>query len=265
MPQLLREMVLPNNMTISCTRKRQVRLIYRQVQAYFKHGIELGEGDVVFDVGANIGLFTLLAYERGKRNVTVYAFEPIPALFEALKQNAQRYDAERLKVFPYGLSKEGGTVTFAYYPRSSVLSTAYAAGLKDEMIAGILARRDHVPWLRWLAPRRLYAWLLDRLSTRILQVEPVVCKVVTLSSVLRQHGVRQIDLLKIDVEKSELDVLAGIDDEDWPKIKQAVVEVHDIDQRVAQVTTLLRERGFSAIAVDPSSPIVPVFNLYARR
>jgi len=265
MSQRLREVVLPNTMTVSCLQRRGVRMIYRQVQAYFKHGIELTEGDIVFDVGANIGLFTLLAYDRAKRDVTVYAFEPIPALFEALQQNARRYDAERLKVFPYGLSKEAGTVIFAYYPRSSVLSTAYGASLKDEIMAALLERRDQVPWLRWIAPRRLCVWLLDRLSTRVLQVEPVVCKMATLSSILRQHSVRRIDLLKVDVEKSELDVLAGIDDADWPKIKQVVVEVHDIHRRVAQVTTLLRERGFSAITVDPSVPIMHIFNIYARR
>jgi len=265
MPRPLRQAVLPNAMTVSCVRKREVPIIYRQVQAYFKHGIELAEGDVVFDVGANIGLFALSAYERGKRGVTVYAFEPIPALFEALKHNAQRYDPGRLKVFPYGLSRECGTSTFAYYPNATVLSTAYGTGLKDEMITAVLERRDQGRWLRRLIPRRLGALILERLSRRFLQMEPVVCRMVTLSSVLRQHGIRRIDLLKVDVEKSELDVLAGIEDQDWPKIKQMIVEVHDIDHRVEQVTALLREREFSDIIVDLSVPIFHVFNVYARR
>jgi len=45
--------------------------------------------------------------------------------------------------------------------------------------------------------------------------------------VLREHGVEQIDLLKIDAEKAELDIINGIDDHDWPKIKQIVLEIHD--------------------------------------
>jgi hypothetical protein len=107
--------------------------------------------------------------------------------------------------------------------------------------------------------------ILRRISTRILRMEPVPCEVMTLSSILRQQSVPRIDLLKVDVEKSELDVLAGIDDQDWPKIRQLVVEVHDIDRRVEQVTAWLRERGFGNITVDPSVPIFRVFNVYARR
>ena len=37
----------------------------------------------------------------------------------------------------------------------------------------------------------------------------------TLSDVLREENVTRIDLLKIDVEKSEMDVLLGIDEQDW--------------------------------------------------
>jgi FkbM family methyltransferase len=239
--------------------------MYRQVEAYFKHRIGVDEGDVVFDVGANIGLFALSAYERGKRGVTVYAFEPVPVLFEALKLNAERHGAGRLKVFPYGLSRECGTLMFSYFPNVTTLSTAYGAGLQEEMLAAVLNRRDRGHWLRRLVPRRLRAAILRRVSTRLLRMEPVLCEVVTLSSILSQQGVPRIDLLKVDVEKSEVDVLAGIEDQDWPKIRQLVVEVHDIDHRVDQVTALLRERGFVNIAVDPSVPIFGVFNVYARR
>ena len=45
----------------------------------------------------------------------------------------------------------------------------------------------------------------------------------------------KIDLLKIDVEKGELEVLNGIEDADWPRIHQIVMEVHDLDGRVGMV------------------------------
>jgi hypothetical protein len=68
-----------------------------------------------------------------------------------------------------------------------------------------------------------------------------------LSDVIRDEGVERIDLLKIDVEGAEWEVLAGIGDEDWPKIQQLVVEVHDARGRVARVRDLLEARGFSVI------------------
>jgi acyl carrier protein len=40
-----------------------------------------------------------------------------------------------------------------------------------------------------------------------------------------------------------LDVLAGIHEDDWPKIRQIVVEVHDPEE-LEQITALLRRRGY---------------------
>ena len=45
------------------------------------------------------------------------------------------------------------------------------------------------------------------------------CPLHSLSDVIRRHDVRGIDLLKVDVQKSELEVLRGIDDEHWPRIR----------------------------------------------
>jgi hypothetical protein len=77
-----------------------------------------------------------------------------------------------------------------------------------------------------------------------LRGERIVCRFSTISDVMHEHGIECIDLLKIDVEKSESDVLAGIREEDWPKIRQIVVEVHDIDGRLRQMMELLERHGY---------------------
>ncbi|MEH2082683.1 MAG: FkbM family methyltransferase [Nostoc sp.] len=51
------------------------------------------------------------------------------------------------------------------------------------------------------------------------------CQVRTLSDVLGEQNVKRIDLLKIDAYKSELNVIKGIKNEDWKKIKQIVIGV----------------------------------------
>ncbi|CAN0151235.1 unnamed protein product, partial [Ectocarpus sp. 13 AM-2016] len=56
-------------------------------------------------------------------------------------------------------------------------------------------------------------------------------------------GVDKIDLLKIDVEGAELDVLLGIEQQDWPKIKQVVAEVHPVGDRVTRACELLGRHG----------------------
>lgn len=48
---------------------------------------DVGHGDTVMDIGANIGGFTVQAARRGAR---VIAFEPFPENFEALERNVRR-------------------------------------------------------------------------------------------------------------------------------------------------------------------------------
>ena len=45
---------------------------------------------VIFDVGANIGLYTLLAAEQLRGRGAVYSFEPNPEVFFCLSRNAER-------------------------------------------------------------------------------------------------------------------------------------------------------------------------------
>ncbi len=52
--------------------------------------------------------------------------------------------------------------------------------------------------------------------------------------------------MKIDVEGAELDVLLGVEPQDWPKIRQVSVETHDIDGRLDQVCGILEQMGLTA-------------------
>ncbi|NJL28735.1 MAG: FkbM family methyltransferase, partial [Thermoanaerobaculia bacterium] len=90
-----------------------------------------------------------------------------------------------------------------------------------------------------------------------------------LSDVIREEKIEHIDLLKIDVQRAELDVLAGIDDGDWPKIDQLVMEVHDAPGeetagRAAELKRRLEQRGFEVV-VEQDELLVGTdrHNLYA--
>jgi hypothetical protein len=75
-----------------------------------------------------------------------------------------------------------------------------------------------------------------------------------------------VTLLKIDVERAELDVLAGIDEGDWPKIEQAAIEVHDEEGRGAAIAAALAGRGFRvALEQDARMRGTSVRMLYATR
>ncbi len=267
----LREVTLPDGARVWCLRPREVRIIYETVQEYFRHGIAVSDGDVVFDVGANIGLFAHCVYQRGHRGVSVYSFEPIPDVYEALRANTLRRSGERWTALPCGLGRRAGITTFAY-TRLSMLSTAYPDTSPAELCRWRRTAMHNVHlWpggLRWIArlPRGLRDPLLDLGLRRALHARSVDCPVRTVSDVLRAHDVSRIDLLKVDVEKAEMDVLAGIVDDDWPKIRQIVVEVHDHDGRVAEARDLLSRHGFEVVsAPEQTRAQIALRTLHARR
>jgi len=69
----------------------------------------------------------------------------------------------------------------------------------------------------------LEAIIGERVAER-LTAEEIACQLKTISEVIRENGIERIDLLKVDAEKSESDVLAGIHEDDWRKIQQIVME-----------------------------------------
>jgi hypothetical protein len=62
--------------------------------------------------------------------------------------------------------------------------------------------------------------------------------------------------------------LKGIEEGDWKKIRQLIIEVHDIEGRVHEMTRLLEENGF-AVKVDQEDwslhKLMHIYTLYATR
>ncbi|MBE9106436.1 FkbM family methyltransferase [Nostoc cf. edaphicum LEGE 07299] len=276
----LPKVTLPNNSEIFCLQKNEeIFLMYEQVQEYFRHGIELNEGDTVFDVGANIGMFSLWVYKLCNNNINIYAFEPVPQTYQVLEQNVKSLDPEKIKAIACGLSKTSKVEKFGYYPNTTSISTAYPDGSKEEIdkfkkaafqkIDAIRNHNDLSSSLYWYTkiPRFLLSLILDYKLKKAFIVEQVTCQLRTLSEVIHEYKVQQIDLLKIDVEKSELDVLLGIEEQDWSKIKQIVLEVHDLENRVEKISTLLTDKGFNKVIVEQEKYLkgTDICNMYALR
>lgn len=260
---------LSDDSEIFCIRKTEAVMLDSHISGYFQHGITLKEGDVVFDVGANIGLFTLRVAQKLKGKVSLFSFEPVPPLFDVLKQNADKFGPGAVKTFPVALSGTKGRLTLHYYPHSPGLSTAFPElwdgndDLAKAIEGGI---RTAPPQYRW--GRFLPSFMLP-LIAKMLRRKPVQfdCEMLTLSEVIKNNGVTRIDLLKIDVEGGEVEVLAGIEPHDWAKVQQAVLEVHDVDGRLARISELLKSHGLTQIKVEHEAGFedTKLFNIYARR
>jgi FkbM family methyltransferase len=125
----------------------------------------------VFDVGANVGDWSLLAH-RYLPCVRIFSFELSPPTFKQLQQNTAMCD--RIVAFNFGLSDHDGETSFYHYPEkpgeTSVLAHSFQSGAVE---------------------------LKGRLRTG--------------DALCAEQGIVQIDLLKVDVEGAESAVLRGFD------------------------------------------------------
>ena len=143
-------------------------------------GALLGEaGGAFLDVGANTGLAALMA-AAARPDITVFAFEPLAPVFDALLHNIGLNPALAPRVVPdrVALSDANGETVFhetinphGLFSTSSGLNAAFSAQLGET--------RQH------------------RVATQ------------TLDAWVEQHGVRHISFIKVDVEGHEAAVLKG--------------------------------------------------------
>ncbi len=268
---------LPNGMLVAHQHEGVTLGIFKEIfqgEVYRRHGIVLPDGATVFDIGANMGLFTLWVGTTvpGAR---LFSFEPIPATAEVLALNAEIHGLDA-KVYAAGIAEAERTETFTYYPFFSSTSGRFPDLAKDraDIKAHILNEQrvldeqtaqgsggNGSTFEEW---RRERETVLDEWLDEHMKSEKVACRLTTISSVIQEHSLETIDLLKIDAERSELDALAGIADTDWPKIRQLVIEVHAAAIR-DRVVEILTTRGFAVeVEQDVFLEGTELYNVYAR-
>lgn len=249
---------LGTDLDVFCLNTTEARLLYQDIfedRCYLKGGISIRDGDCVFDVGANIGLFALFLL-REARELSIFSFEPIPPIFDVLQANFAG-QAANLHPLNLALSRAAGTASFTFYPANSALSGAYANPKEDENLARAVLHNKypHLP-----------ARMLDGLMAKKFEGQTFACRLDTFSNVRRRLKVDRINLLKIDVEKAEQDVLDGIEPTDWERIEQVVAEVHDVDGRLGRLLQLLHSHGFRAtVEQEAGFRGTALFDVFATR
>jgi amino acid adenylation domain-containing protein/FkbM family methyltransferase len=236
---------LPNNMAIAHLNKHETDFIYSAIfehQTYLKHGVNFNDNDCIFDVGANIGLFSLFANHICK-NPKIYAFEPNPAVFKLLKANISLYGSE-IHRFKLGMADTSKTENFTFFQGSSIQSGFYVDAANEKTIAKAVIMNQQKKQAVDIAELvKETDYMLDQRFSP----ETFAARLATLSNVIEQEDIDRIHLLKINVEKSELDVLKGIKDNDWKKIEQIIVKV-DLQETLDPILSMLIEKGYDVVA-----------------
>ncbi|RDI25336.1 non-ribosomal peptide synthetase [Lentzea flaviverrucosa] len=236
---------LPGGMAVWAHNRSGVDFLHREIfdRAEYANAVAtLPEDACVLDVGAHVGMFSLLLGDQ-RPGCRVVAVEPVPELAAMLRANLV-LNGVTATVLDCGLGSTPGAAVFTYYPDMSMMSGRYADEDADrEVLARVVRNQTGGEETG-----------LDELLTDRLRSVRVEVPVRTLSQVIREHGLTSVDLLKLDVEKAELDVLHGVEPEHWPIIGQVVAEVHDLDGRLATVVKLLCDNGFD-VAVEETDAL----------
>ncbi|MBE7494825.1 MAG: FkbM family methyltransferase [Verrucomicrobiaceae bacterium] len=257
--------VLPNGLSIHQVSAQETAFLYKEIfveRAYFKHGITLEGSPCVIDIGANIGMFSLCV-KHTCPDARVLALEPSPRLHGLLTRNLLPF-GDSARALACGVAERDGEAVFTYYPDYSIMSGFHADAARD---AGVLAAgiRQELH-SRAGTGRQVPESLIESLARqRLGGKQELLCPLRSLSSLIREWDLACVDLLKVDAERSELAVLRGIEPQDWPKIRQIVIEVHDAATLHA-VEELLREKGFRFVAEQEQALAQSgVFNGFATR
>lgn len=270
----MKKLTLPNGKELFYIDKLTAFWVYNEIfeeNMYLKHGIGIKKGDIVFDVGANIGLFSLFIAEKAS-DLKIYTFEPIKPIFEVLEANLIDIPCS-IENYNIGLSNENNPIEINFYPKVSADSAIIPFDM-DYKIEKYVENYEEVvcedmPIAR-IVPKFLRKRVVRSYISKLYQEEKLDCQLSTLSDIIEENNIERIDLLKIDAENYEKQVIGGIRESDWEKIKQITMEVHEHIQNglglLNVLTELLKSKGFETfVGEEDRSTKLGVYMLYAKK
>ena len=173
---------------------------------------KIEKDDVVVDVGAHVGIFTLKSAKRAR---LIIAVEPYPPNFKLLLANIRINRMEN--VIPVN-------VALGSYSGEAELYVSTHSGSHT-----ISKNRKN--------------YLLGAISPTSIKKSKV--KLRTLDSIIQELGIKRVNFIKIDAEGAELDILKGANNTllNNTKMKVAIASYH-LPEEARTIRDLLMSKGF---------------------
>lgn len=223
---------LRNGMTLLHGHGDGPLFLYREMfidKPYVRRGFyKPATGQTVIDIGANIGWFAAYLQSR-VRGIRIHCFEPGPAAIETLRANIEANGlGEFISVYPFAVSGETGKCALA---------------------------------------RHSYSFERRLLRSAEPAVEADVVDTVTLERALKMAGAASIDLVKIDVEGSEVEIVLGSAGDVWMPVRRVAIEYHEYLRPGCREILIqaLRERGFRDVRSERIPDLKERGTIFARK
>jgi FkbM family methyltransferase len=249
------ECTLPDGRRIRCVSVAEAMVLCGEVtgEGLYRSAAEaLRPGGTVLDIGANIGIVSLLLGAEVP-DLRIIAVEPAPVTFACLEANLAAH-LPRAVALRSAVCDQAGERKFTYYPKSTGNSGMFADRDSDDENTRIFMRNSGIA-------AEFIDEMVEGLHTGVEMTVPAL----TVSDLIRRFALREVSLLKVDVERAEHLVLAGIEAGHWPLIGRVVAEVHDDGERMKAITGLLEKHGFSVgVTQNPKFAGTELYELDAR-
>ena len=183
------------------------------VQEALRRG--LAEGRVLYDVGANVGFFSLIGSRLVGESGRVYAFEPAPGNAAAIRENVALNGVTNLEVIESAVGAESG---------------------RERLLLVEDLSWSHLESQGW-HPR----------TSKTLDVE-----VLTIDGLVTEGRIRPPDVVKIDVEGSEIDVIHGMRETLAKHRPTLVCELHDTNEAFLAA---IEEAGYRAVNLESAESL----------
>jgi FkbM family methyltransferase len=189
----------------------------------------LEQGGVFYDIGANVGFFTILAARCVGPSGQVFAFEPEPRNAALLRRNVERNGFAQVTVIEKAVSSQPGC--------DILMLTPYCG--------------SHA---------------LARARQRVNVVDEIEVQTVQLDELVERGQLAPPSLVKIDVEGSDYDVIRGMtrtiekyrptiiyETDDAPRVFGTA---EDVERNIAR---LLDEQGYNIHRLEESYPEIQLY------
>lgn len=230
LPKIFRSIVLPNNIKIyvndEATLSINVPDMYERKEYFLYEEFVPRRGWTVMDIGAYVGIFSLHASKAVGDEGLVLSFEPNPLAYYWLMNNIRLNKADNVVAFPLALGDASGKMQL-YVAKENIGASSLIA--------------EHV---------------LQNPAGKYTVVDKFYVPVTTLDRFLEENKhymnkpIRNLDLVKMDVEGYELKVLKGAEKTlKEGLIMRLIIEVHVDQVSTETVIQHLKKYGFHIVEI----------------
>lgn len=234
------KVILKNGLVIEA--EIGLRFVVREIffrRVYNPAYLPIEENDVVVDIGANNGVFTLYAASITRK--AVFAFEPSPRNLDILQRNIAANHLERVVASGCAVSNSIGSATLCLNP---------ADGQQN-----LLSDRIFPDKIEHYKADTDVNYLISDVTRPESHIE---VPTTTLQAIMDSNKLEHIDFLKLDCEGAESAILQSTPVEYLKRIRKIAMEFHDhlSELNHQDIQNILEKAGFTTrLKWDGKSPL----------